>query len=141
MKFGSCLICPSHLVSPSIAHTVFHLYTRTRTWKVDCLKEGVAHRLSLVIWCSFSFPSHTLHVFFPTCQVRVVRFYVSCLTGRVPRQTSTASAGWQRSPPHLNRQLWMAVFPAGPQLRVPLGSFPARPQPPAPAGSVPLRTS
>ena len=77
----------------------------------------------------------------PTCQVRVARFYVSCLAfgpppspqlhvsdGSVRRRTSKASVGRHSSPPGLNRQLRTAVFPAGPQ-------------PPAPDGSVPHRTS
>ena len=54
----------------------------------------------------------------------------------LPLQTSTASSGWQCSPPDLNRQLRTAVFPAGPQPRAPDGSLPRGPQPRAPAGSV-----
>ena len=96
----------------------------------------------------------TQKMFFPTCQVRVVRLYVSCRppphpprplppapppaphsvrvgpqprgpAGSVPRRTSTASSVLRRtstasfgcSPPDLNRQLRMAVCPAGPQPR------------------------
>ena len=80
--------------------------------------------------------------FFPTCQVRVVRFCVSCRAppppapppppqprvsdGSVLRQTSTASSGLQCSPPDLNRQLQTAVFPTGPQPQVQDGSVPRR---------------
>ena len=63
-------------------------------------------------------------------QVRAVGFCVSCLPpspppapsprpqppasdGSVPLRTSTASSGWQCSPPDLNRELQLAVFPAG----------------------------
>ena len=54
-----------------------------------------------------------LELLFPTCQVRVVRFYVS----------------WHPSPPsrsprrsHLNREPRLVVFPAGPQLQASAGS-------------------
>ena len=46
------------------------------------------------------------------------------LAGSVPRRTSTASSGRQRSPADLNCERWLAAFPAGPQPRVPLGSVP-----------------
>ena len=78
---------------------------------------------------------------FPTCQVRVVRFYVGCpaasfssssagpqlqaLDRSIPRRTRTASTGSECSPtassgskcspPDLNRELRIRVFPAGPQ--------------------------
>ena len=94
-------------------------------------------------------------VFFPTCQVRVVRFYVSCLlrpppasclppassssSPRPPRptatcdpqrscRTSTTTIHAQCSLPDLNHDHPRPVFPAGPQ---------PRPSPP----SVPCRTS
>ena len=37
------------------------------------------------------------------------------LNSQLPQRTSTASSRWQCSPPDLNRQLGMALFPAGPQ--------------------------
>ena len=37
------------------------------------------------------------------------------LAGSVPRWTSTTSVGWQCSPPDINRELRLALFPAGPQ--------------------------
>ena len=52
-------------------------------------------------------------VFFPTCQVRVVRFYVSCLP--LPLLL-----------PSLNREHPRPVFPAGPQPRVSTPSVPCR---------------
>ena len=84
------------------------------------------------------------YLFFPTCQVRVVRFYVSCLLllssplllisspppprrpPRPPRPTATLDAQWSLS--DLNHDHPRPVFPAGPQ---------PRPSPP----SVPCRTS
>ena len=87
-------------------------------------------------------------VFFPTCQVRVVRFYVSCLllssspllllllnrdprrtvfsvgpqprpsTPSVPCRTSTTTIPAQCSLPDLNHDHPRPVFPAGPQPRV-----------------------
>ena len=64
-----------------------------------------------------------LRNYFPTRQVRVVRFYVSsCPPPPRPPRRPHASSGWQCSPPDLNRELWLAVFPAG-------------------GGSVPRRTS
>ena len=74
-------------------------------------------------WCMFQqFPTYVL--FFPTCQVRVFGFYVSCLApssppppllsssppqprvsdGSVPRRTSAASSDRQCSPFDLNRE-------------------------------------
>ena len=87
----------------------------------------------------------TVGKYFPACQVRVVRFYVSCLPPpsppprpppplrpppppprphvSVPRRTSTTSVGWRRSP--LDCQLFrLAVVSAGPQPRAPAGSVP-----------------
>ena len=98
-----------------------------------------------------------LNYFFPTCQVRVVRFYVSCLPlplllpsappavrlaclllvllvqlrsaiHIVRCRTSTTTIHAQRSLPDLNHDHPRPVFPAGPQ-----------PRPSAP--SVPCRTS
>ena len=84
---------------------------------------------------------------FSTCQVRVVRFYVSCRAvllssspllflllllnrecrlAEFPCRTSTASVGRQCSPPDFNCQLRMAVFPAGPQPPVLDGSVPCQ---------------
>ena len=82
-------------------------------------------------------------LFFPTCQVRVVRFYVSLLLSSsplfssplslrpsvflvtncgtcefsVPRRTSTAIRRGQRSAPDLDRDPVSSVFRAGPQPR------------------------
>ena len=78
--------------------------------------------------------------FFPTCQVRVVRFYVSCLrpsappafrlacssssSPRPPRPTATCDP--QRSLPDLNHDRPRPVFPAGPQPRPSTPSVPCR---------------
>ena len=66
-------------------------------------------------------------LFFPTCQVRVVRFYVSCLL-LSSSSCSTATLDAQCSLSDLNHDHPRPVFPAGPQ---------PRPSPP----SVPCRTS
>ena len=93
---------------------------------------------------------------FPTCQVRVVRFYVSCLllssspllllllnrdprrtvfsvgpqprpsTPSVPCRTSTTTIPAQCSLPDLNHDHPHPVFPAGPQPRVSTPSVPCR---------------
>ena len=95
-------------------------------------------------------------VFFPTCQVRVVRFYGSCLllssspllllllnrdprrtvfsvgpqprpsTPSVPCRTSTTTIPAQCSLPDLNHDHPRPVFPAGPQPRVSTPSVPCR---------------
>ena len=71
--------------------------------------------------------------FFHTCQVRVVRFYVSCpaaflllLLLLLLRRTSTASPRSHWSPPDLHCKLRIKVFPAGPQPRSPDQSVPRR---------------
>ena len=66
---------------------------------------------------------HVLHAFFPTCQVRVVRFYVSLPRPPPPRPPPDGPQ-WQCSPPDLNHERWLAVLPAGPQPRALLGSVP-----------------
>ena len=97
-----------------------------------------------------------LFIYFPTCQVRVVRFYVSCLllssspllllllnrdprrtvfsvgpqprpsTPSVPCRTSTTTIPAQCSLPDLNHDHPRPVFPAGPQPRVSTPSVPCR---------------
>ena len=92
-------------------------------------------------------------MFFPTCRVRVVRFYVSCVllvllvlllncdprrtvfsVGPQPRpsmlsvpcRTSTTTIPAQCSLPDLNHDHPRPVFPAGPQPRVSPPSVPCR---------------
>ena len=88
-----------------------------------------------------------LKAFFPACQVRVVRFYVSCLLllssplllissppppprrpprrpPRPPRPTATRDP--QCSLSDLNHDHPCSVFPAGPQPRVSMPSVPCR---------------
>ena len=76
-----------------------------------------------------SYSGFASYWFFPTCQVRVVRFYVSCLLlsssplllllllNRDPRRT-VFSVGPQPRPstPDLNREYPRQVFPAGPHV-------------------------
>ena len=96
------------------------------------------------------------HMFFPACQVRVARFYVSCLllssspllllllnrdprrtvfsvgpqprpsTPSVPCRTSTTTIPAQCSLPDLNHDHPRPVFPAGPQPWVSTPSVPCR---------------
>ena len=95
------------------------------------------------------------HIFFPTCQVRVVRFYVSCLL-LPPASSSSSSSSPPRPPrppchpcrpcrprrprrprptatrdpqcflPDLNHDHPRPVFPAGPQPRPATPSVPCR---------------
>ena len=72
-------------------------------------------------------------IFFPTCQVRVVRFYQSCSPPPPPHpppplrspdpsghcRTSPASCRSQWALPDLNRDFQVAVGTAGPQSRAP----------------------
>ena len=78
--------------------------------------------------------------FFPTCQVRVVRFYVSCLlllssppppaqprsTLSVPCRTSTTTIHAQCALPDLNHDHPRPVFSVGPQPRPSTPSVPCR---------------
>ena len=96
------------------------------------------------------------HIFFPTCQVRVVRFYVRLLLlllllffflflllplllrrravsplpraamSSVPCRTSSATICAQCSLPHLSRDHLRSVFPAGPQPLTSVLSVPCR---------------
>ena len=59
----------------------------------------------------------TMCRFFSTCQVRVVRFYVS-----------TPAFRFLPPPPDFKCKCYIALVPAGPQPRAP-DQFPARPQP------------
>ena len=84
------------------------------------------------------------NVFFPTCQVRVVRFYVSCLLlpaclppARLPPASFRRLL--PRSPPL--RQLRSTVFLPDLNHDHPRPVFPARPQPRISTPSVPCRTS
>ena len=102
-----------------------------------------------------NYPTYLYILFFPTCQVRVVRFYVSGLVlsssplllllnhehprpvfpagpqprpspPSVPCRTSTTTIHAQCSLPDLNREYPRPVFPAGPQPRVSTPSVPCR---------------
>ena len=76
------------------------------------------------------------HMFFPTCQVRVVRFYVSCLVLLLlvllllslssSSSCSTATRDPQCSLSDLNHDHPRPVFPAGPQPRPSTPSVPCR---------------
>ena len=75
----------------------------------------------------------------PTCQVRVVRFYVSPPSSSilrrtsiassrspVPRRTPSATSESKCSPPDLHRKLRIRVFPAGPPPQAQDQSVPRR---------------
>ena len=95
--------------------------------------------------------------FFPTCQVRVVRFYVSCLVLLLlssppplvvlllslssSSSCSTATRDPQCSLSDLNHDHPRPVCPAGPQPRPSTSVCPAGPQPRPSTHSVPCRTS
>ena len=95
------------------------------------------------LWVSEKFGVTPNKKLFPTCQVRVVRFYVSCLLllpppasscllppprppcrPRRPRPTATRDP--QCSLPDLNHDHPRPVFPAGPQPRPSTPSVPCR---------------
>ena len=65
-------------------------------------------------------------IIFPTCQVRVVRFFVSWSALLLLCRTSTASSRSECSPPDPNSKLWIKVHPRGPQLQALDRSVPRR---------------
>ena len=81
--------------------------------------------LTLVVCCSVKSA-----FFFPTCQVRVVRFYVRLLPSSflppssfltpssAPRRTSTASSGSECSPPDLNHKESLKIYQIACQKRM-----------------------
>ena len=121
-------------------------------------KVGIltANEINVYEYIIYIYAKTELFVFFPTCQVRVVRFYVSCLllssspllllllnrdprrtvfsvgpqprpsTPSVPGRTSTTTIPAQCSLPDLNHDHPRPVFPAGPQPRVSTPSVPCR---------------
>ena len=131
-----------------------------RTWvlfSAFLLVSGISWENLGVIFCAFvgfpGFPGRTwvlFSAFFPTCQVRVVRFYVSCLLllsssplllvvllvvllvqlrpaiHSVLCRTSTTTIHAQCSLPDLNHDHPRPVFPAGPQPRPSTPSVPCR---------------
>ena len=77
------------------------------------------------------------NLYFPTCQVRVVRFYVSCLLPPACLPPASFRRLLPRSPPlrqlqstvflpDLNHDHPRPVFPAGPQPRVSMSSVPCQ---------------
>ena len=83
---------------------------------------------------------HVPRVLFPTCQVRALRFCVSCFAPPLLLLVLLVVG-------LLNCECWMAVFPAASSgmavfpRQLTLGTFPAGLQPSAPDGSVPCQTS
>ena len=77
------------------------------------------YRIVTAIWVKNLY-LEWLKIFFPTCQVRVVRFYVRCPDHPSPPplpRTSTASSRSQWASPDLICQFCLAVVVAGPHLR------------------------
>ena len=108
------------------------LYTLIEAWLYSTPCVAVHHPRSIPEK-AYSREILPVESFFPTCQVRVVRFYVSCLLlSSSPllssSSCSTATLDAQCSLSDLNHDHPRPVFPAGPQ---------PRPSPP----SVPCRTS
>ena len=128
---------PSHGPSPS-------LWAQQRSaWAEKAWQSNTSQKAKLQL--KILQPKIVLTFFFPTCQVRVVRFYVSCLLlssppPRPPRppaqprpsthsvlcRTSTTTIHAQCSLPDLNHDHPRPVFPAGPQPRVSPPSVPCR---------------
>ena len=87
----------------------------------------------------------SIHSLFPTCQVRVVRFYVSCLVPPPPRPPPPLlSSSSSRCPPRPPAQLRLAIHSvlcrtSTTTIHAPV--FPAGPQPRPSTPSVPCRTS
>ena len=130
------------------------LYTLIEAWLYSTPCVAVHHPRSIPEK-AYSREILPVESFFPTCQVRVVRFYVSCLllsssplllllnrdprrtvfsvgpqprpsTPSVPCRTSTTTIPAQCSLPDLNHDHPRPVFPAGPQPRVSTPSVPCR---------------
>ena len=136
------------------------------TWLKQASAIGRFRRPSAL---EFSGLQRGLTMFFPTCQVRVVRFYVSCLLLLLPRPPLVLLSSSSSSPPRpprppchpchpcrplvvlvvlvvllvllLNCDSRSTVFAAGTQPRPSTPSFPAGPQPRPSTPSVPCRTS
>ena len=115
-----------------------------RIWPQVLEASGVCRMLRITYWPNGYLTKRRcqrfsgLISFFPTCQVRVVRFYQSCSppppppplpphTPPPPRspdpsghsRTSTASSRSQWAQPDLHRKLQIPVGTAGPQPRLP----------------------
>ena len=105
---------------------------RVRAWVGGWVGECACHEI-----CTSNFTNCCAYreICFPTRQMKVVRFCVSCIPPRPPPP-----------PPRLNREGHVAaVCPVGPQLQRPRGSelavFSAGPQPPAPERTGRCRTT
>ena len=146
-----CIYLPTvQTVQHKAAAEVSKIGNRKPIGEVGCCESRMAERIH---WWTDKWLELC---FFPTCQVRVVRFYVSCLllssspllllllnrdprrtvfsvgpqprpsTPSVPCRTSTTTIPAQCSLPDLNHDHPRPVFPAGPQPRVSTPSVPCR---------------
>ena len=151
-------------VPHTVEDTIFRISSRNsslaisirvpHSWLTVVLEASSAWRSLSSNSLFFSFARNRSSCWFPTCQVRVVRFYVSCLllssspllllnrdprrtvfsvgpqprpsTPSVPCRTSTTTIPAQCSLPDLNHDHPRPVFPAGPQPRVSTPSVPCR---------------
>ena len=94
-----------------------HIFGTSRWW---IIRKRTTHGEK---WWMMRNDAVSFCVFFPTCQVRVVRFYVggaapppSSFFLLLPRRTSSASSWSQWASPDLICQLLIAVGLAGPHL-------------------------
>ena len=127
---------------------------------VFCAILGYYMLLNIIVPCLFAFSNIVLLVgFFPTCQVRVVRFYLSCLLLLLPASSSPPllllSSSSSRCPPplvvllvSLSSSSSCSTATRDPQCSLPdlnhdhpRPVFPAGPQPRPSTPSVPCRTS
>ena len=148
---GSSLRCSRGLLEKPTDKFQGTWFSRTKTygkhvehrWEHNVLWHSMEHMYVLNLLSEKKhFGQYTL---FPTCQVRVVRFYVSCLLlllllllsssssssspppPRPPRRPcSTATRDPQCSLPDLNHDHPRPVFPAGPQPRPSTPNVPCR---------------
>ena len=129
------------VIYPEYSMNIQHSGSLAMIWVAIILNNQVVELLNQSNRTCFSIRCQSCYSsFFPTCQVRVVRFYVSCLllssppppaqprpsTHSVLCRTSTTTIHAQCSLPDLNHDHPRPVFPAGPQPRPSTPSVPCR---------------
>ena len=89
--------------------------------KLGVQSQNMLCRLSfcLSLGCSGQGPLKKLQPLFPTCQVRVVRFYQSCSPPPPPHPPPPSPPRPPPRSPDPNREFQIAVGTAGPQPRLP----------------------
>ena len=126
-RYGSNFLFPRFLcflISGFLGFSISWLLGFSVSWFLGLLAALGCSWLLLGSWFLDFLLSEFL--FFPTCQVRVVRFYVSCRASSSPppspppsprRRTSTTTIHAQCSLPDLNHDQPRPVFAARPQPR------------------------